>query len=48
LTLYDSWFDKNVYSVIVNKKHVPKEVLEIFEQPAIKLPPWDPAYALVR
>ncbi len=47
-TLYDSWFDKNVYSVIVNKKHVPKEVLEIFEQPAIKLPPWDPAYALVR
>jgi len=46
-TMYDSWFDKNVYSVIVKKEHVPKEVLEIFEQPAIELPPWDPAYSFV-
>jgi len=47
-TLYDSWFDMNVYSVMVKKKHVPKEVLKIFDQPAEKLPPWDPAWALVR
>jgi bleomycin hydrolase len=47
-TLYDTWFDKNVYSVIVKKKYVPEEVLKIFEQPAIKLPPWDPAYSFVQ
>jgi len=47
-TLYDTWFDKNVYSVIVKKKYVPEEVLKIFEEPAIKVPPWDPAYSFVQ
>ena len=47
-TLYDSWFDTNVYSIIVKKEYVPKEVLKIFEQPAIKRPVWDPAYAFVQ
>ncbi len=47
-TLYDSWFDVNVYSIIVKKKYVPKEILDIFEQPVIKLPPWDPAYLFVQ
>ena len=46
--LYDTWFDTNVYSVIVKKKYVPKEVLEIFEQRAKRLPPWDPAWAFVQ
>jgi len=47
-TLYDTWFDKNVYSVIVKKKYVPEDVLKIFEEPAIKVPPWDPAYSFVQ
>jgi len=47
-TLYDSWFDTNVYSIIVKKKYVPKEILDIYKQPAIKLPPWDPAYSFVQ
>ena len=47
-TLYDTWFDKNVYSVIVLKKYVPEDVLKIFEEPAIELPPWDPAYSFVQ
>ncbi|HLB75218.1 MAG TPA: C1 family peptidase [Sedimentisphaerales bacterium] len=47
-TLYDTWFDTNVYSVIVKKKYVPEEVLKIFEQPAERRPPWDPAWALVQ
>jgi bleomycin hydrolase len=47
-TLYDSWFDTNVYSVIVKKEYVPEEVLKIFEQPAIKRPVWDPAYVFVQ
>jgi bleomycin hydrolase len=47
-TLYDSWFDTNVYSIIVKKKYVPQEILDIYKQPPIKLPPWDPAYSFVQ
>jgi len=47
-TLYDSWFDTNVYSIIVKKKYVPKEILDIYKQPAVKLPPWDPTYLFVQ
>ena len=47
-TLYDTWFDTNVYSVMVKKKYVPDEVLKIFEQPAEKRPAWDPAWAFVQ
>ncbi len=46
--LYDSWFDTNVYSIIVKKKYVPEEVLKIFEQPVIKRPAWDPMWSFVR
>jgi len=47
-TLYDTWFDTNVYSIIVKKKYVPEEVLKIFEQPPEILPPWDPMFSFVR
>jgi bleomycin hydrolase len=47
-TIYDSWFDTNVYSIIVKKKYVPKEILDIYKLPPIKLPPWDPAYSFVQ
>ncbi len=46
--LYDSWFDMNVYSIIVKKEYVPKDVLEIFKRPAIRRPVWDPAYVFVQ
>ncbi len=41
-TLYDSWFDEHVYSVIVPKEYVPKKVLAVFDRPAKVLPPWYP------
>jgi bleomycin hydrolase len=47
-TIYDSWFDTNVYSIIVKKIYVPKEILDIYKQPATKLPPWDPIYSFVQ
>jgi len=46
--LYDSWFDNHVYNVIVNKKYVPEDILNIYKQDAIVLPPWDPMYAAIR
>ena len=47
-TIYDSWFDTNVYSIIVKKKYVPEDILNIYKQSAIKLPPWDPIYSFVQ
>jgi bleomycin hydrolase len=47
-TLYDSWFDSHVYNVIVHKKYVPDEILKIYEQDPVVLPPWDPMYSLYR
>ena len=43
-TMYDDWFEDNVYNVIVHRDDVPDEVLEILEQPAKKLPVWDPMW----
>lgn len=47
-TLYDSWFDSHVYNVIVHKKYVPEEILKIYEQDPVILPPWDPMYSVIR
>ena len=41
-TLYDKWFDEHVYTVIVHRQHVPKEILGIFKQEAEMLPAWYP------
>ncbi len=41
-TLYDDWFSEHVYTIIVHRKHVPKETLAIFDQSAKVLPAWYP------
>jgi bleomycin hydrolase len=41
-TMYDEWFDEYVYKVIINKKYLPKRVLDIRRTEPIVLPPWDP------
>jgi bleomycin hydrolase len=46
--MYDSWFDEYVYNVIVRKQYVPQDILAVFEQTPIMVPPWDPMYRLVR
>jgi bleomycin hydrolase len=43
-TMYDNWFDEYVYNLVVHKKYVPQEVLDILETPATKLPVWDPMW----
>jgi bleomycin hydrolase len=43
-SMYDDWFTDNVYKVIVHRDYVPAEVLKILEQPAVKLPVWDPMW----
>jgi bleomycin hydrolase len=47
-TMYDTWFDEYMYTVIINKKYLPKNVLDIFSQKPEVLPPWDPMFAVER
>jgi len=46
--LYDTWFDNHVYNVIVKKKYVPEEILKIYDQEPIIVPPWDPMYLMLK
>lgn len=41
-TLYNDWFDEHVYMIIVNKRHVPAEMMKVFDEPLTELPPWYP------
>ena len=50
---YEAWhemadgvvFDRdNVYKIIIHRDYVPPEILRILEQPAEKLPVWDPMW----
>ena len=43
-TMYDDWFDLNVYGLIIKKKYVPEKVLKILEQEPTILPVWDPMW----
>jgi len=44
----DSWFDEYNYEIVVHKKYLTDEELEIYQREPIKLPPWDPMGALAR
>jgi bleomycin hydrolase len=47
-TLYNDYFDKHVYNIIVKKAYVPEDVLKIFQQKPIPLPVWYPTTAMFR
>ncbi|UCD17837.1 MAG: C1 family peptidase [Candidatus Zixiibacteriota bacterium] len=47
-TLYNDWFDMYVYDITVKREYVPEEILQIFDQKPIVLPPWDPMSRMVR
>ena len=44
----DRWFEEYTYQIVVNKKYLPKEMVEIFESEPIMLEPWDPMGSLAR
>ncbi|XP_037665956.1 bleomycin hydrolase isoform X3 [Choloepus didactylus] len=46
LCMTDEWFSEYVYEVVVDRKHVPEEVLAVFEQKPVVLPAWDPMGSL--
>jgi len=46
-TLYDEWFDKHVYDIVIKKKYVPEDILALYKQNPILLPAWDPMWDYV-
>jgi bleomycin hydrolase len=44
----DSWFDEYMFEVAIEKKYLPPELLEAWQQEPISLSPWDPMGSLAR
>lgn len=42
----DQWFDEFTYQVVIDKKYLTKEQLEMLNQEPIELAPWDPMGSL--
>ncbi len=40
----DQWFDEYMFRLVINKKYLDDEIMKLFEQEAILLPPWDPMF----
>ena len=40
--MYDDWFTRYVYTVIVHKRHVPKKALKLLDTEPERIPAWDP------
>lgn len=47
LIMTDEWFDEYMFRVVVNKKYIDKDILDILETEPTLLPPWDPMFAPV-
>jgi bleomycin hydrolase len=41
-TITDSWFDANVYEMLLNRKYATPEQLKAMDEEPYVLPPWDP------
>ena len=42
----DKWFDEYNYEIVVDKKYLPKQILDLFNRKPVELAPWDPMGAL--
>lgn len=42
LIMTADWFKEFVFEVVVDKSHVPADVLSVMDKPPIVLPAWDP------
>lgn len=45
LIMTDRWFDEYMFRLVLNKKYVPQNVLDVLNQKPVKLPAWDPMFA---
>lgn len=45
LVMTDRWFDEYMFRLVVNKKYVPQNILDILKQKPEMLPAWDPMFS---
>ena len=45
LIMTDEWFNEYMFRLVVEKKYVPSDVMELMKQEPIMLPAWDPMFA---
>ena len=45
LIMTDEWFNEYMFRVVVEKKYIPADVLELLNQKPTMLPPWDPMFS---
>ena len=45
LIMTDEWFDEYMFRLVVEKKYVPADVLDMLGQEPVQLPAWDPMFA---
>ena len=45
LIMTDEWFNEYMFRLVVEKKYVPVDVMELLNQTPIMLPAWDPMFA---
>ena len=45
LIMTDEWFNEYMFRLVVEKKYVPSDVMELLKQKPIMLPAWDPMFA---
>ena len=44
LIMTDEWFNEYMFRLVVERKYVPADVLEMLKQQPVQLPAWDPMY----
>ncbi len=44
--MYDDWFDRYLFGVIIHKRYLSEDVVRLSEQPPLLLEPWDPMAGL--
>ena len=45
LIMTDEWFNEYMFRLVVEKKYVPADILQMLEQTPVQLPAWDPMFA---
>ena len=44
LIMTDEWVNEYMFRLVVAKKYVPQDILEMLNQTPVKLPSWDPMF----
>lgn len=45
LVITDRWMDEYMFRLVVNRKYVPADVLDVLKQKPTVLPAWDPMFS---